>query len=119
MGIKHKDIKSTFSECLSQVYQRLKDFVVSPEAIVQRDRQEEENNANILKNLQQENLEPRPQRQAFDVMYPENKPITPWQQEKKIIPSEVPATRSPILRVGKSEKSILTKWAQNINLKKL
>jgi hypothetical protein len=40
MSIKHKDIKATFSECLADVYHRLKDYVITPEAIVEKEKVE-------------------------------------------------------------------------------
>ncbi len=40
MGLKHRDIKATFSESLAEVYQRLKDYVITPEAIVEKQKQE-------------------------------------------------------------------------------
>lgn len=39
MGLKHKEIKSSFAESLGEVYGRLRDFVITPEAIVDKERQ--------------------------------------------------------------------------------
>lgn len=41
MSIKSKEIKSTFSGVLSDVYQRLDEYVVTPEYIVSKQREEE------------------------------------------------------------------------------
>lgn len=42
--------------------------MITPAAIIEKEKQEEENSANILKNLEQDNL-----RQPFDAIYPENR----------------------------------------------
>ena len=41
MSVKAKEIKSGFSANLVDVYQRLDEFVISPEQIVSKQRQEE------------------------------------------------------------------------------
>ena len=53
-------------------------------------------------------------------MYPENKAnLGPSQWNDKKIITEQPAKKVPILAVGRSEKSIVTKFAENVSLKKL
>lgn len=41
MGLKHKDIKAAFSSSLGDVYQRLTDYVITPDTIIEKEKQEE------------------------------------------------------------------------------
>lgn len=40
MGMKHKDIKSVFSSSLAEVYSRLADYVITPDSIIEKEKQE-------------------------------------------------------------------------------
>lgn len=51
MSMKTKEIKSTFSGVLADVYKRLDEYVVSPEYIINKQREEEENSNNVLRHL--------------------------------------------------------------------
>lgn len=39
MGLKHKDIKSIFSTSLAEVYSRLSDYVITPDSIIEKEKQ--------------------------------------------------------------------------------
>ena len=54
MELKSKDLKNTFSSVIKEVYQEINSYVISPEWIVQREKEEEENANSILKNLSQD-----------------------------------------------------------------
>jgi|JI10StandDraft_1071094.scaffolds.fasta_scaffold1995407_1 hypothetical protein len=54
-------------------------------------------------------------------MYPDNKSNnpSPWNDNKISLEQSIPVKKAPILALGRSEKSIVTKWCENVSLKKL
>lgn len=54
-------------------------------------------------------------------MYPDNKSVnpSPWNDNKINLEQSIPVKKAPILGVGRSEKSVVTKWCESASLKKL
>lgn len=81
MSVKAKEIKNSFSGNLVDIYQRLDEYVISPENILNKQKDEEENAQNILQQLDQPDFN-QPERHPFEVNYPHNRFSPPHRDQQ-------------------------------------
>jgi hypothetical protein len=70
MNNKLKELRGSFGDLLTDVYGRLHDYITTPEAIIEKERQEEENTNMVLREMNDANF-PN-QENVFDPHYPNN-----------------------------------------------
>lgn len=109
---KLREVKQHFGSFIKEVFDGLAQYVVTPQLIVERERQEQENNRTLLKEFDiMESSKQRP----FDVHYPSNSRT----EERPTKDSKDMKRAKKLSYVGSNEQGCLTRWCEEVKFSRV
>lgn len=120
LTVKLKDVKLHFQTFIKEVFDSLTDYVLTPEALLEKDQREMENTKSMLREFEGgDSTKMRP----FDVHYPNN-----FQEDRTL--KDINSSKDPITNnnnrntpkvnyLGPNQQVCVTRWCEDIRLNRL